>query len=211
MIPQPAPVSFNSEKPPPFSFEDKLEVGKLSVPEGSNLMQRVEDGEDSPVTPIEKEQKRESRTWSFVSEEHSLPTGSALLENRTSIPTHMQNGGKRNSTTEELRTIAFERKRDSMSKVTPELMAQMKKLESLQKPFRESDGMRMSVESTTSSSTPRLRGDSALFDEKQLEYVSQVRKQHNEMGIVRSSRVPSGVRNGGSNPQQNNNQECATQ
>eukprot|EP00954_Amorphochlora_amoebiformis_P011891 929423-Amorphochlora_amoeboformis.AAC.1 len=152
MIPQPAPVvrnfgknpsSFNSEKPPPFSFEDKLEVGKLSVPEGSNLMQRVEDGEDSPVTPIEKEQKRESRTWSFVSEEHSLPTGSALLENRTSIPTHMQNGGKRNSTTEELRTIAFERKRDSMSKVsivTPELMAQMKKLESLQKPFRESDG-----------------------------------------------------------------------
>jgi len=179
-------------KPPqPFSFENKLDINveKATIPtsleaSSSPLPNVLTPLGDVPAlgeaggSEITRKSSKE-RAWSIISTDHSLPAGSALCEDRISIPEHLKEGGKPRDSIRTLRTDSEAADTVADRKVTPEIMAQMKKLEALQKPFRDSqDGSIRMSGGSSGSSEPRLRGDSALFDEKQLEYMKQHKKQH---------------------------------
>mmetsp|Transcript_2177 Transcript_2177/g.3291 ORF Transcript_2177/g.3291 Transcript_2177/m.3291 type:complete len:232 (-) Transcript_2177:354-1049(-) len=224
-------VTKSTDEPMPFSFEGKLvlddtEADRLPIPQinndnddrESNRLSVPDDGsammDDSPATKDDDNSNRGSsvskgRGWSCVSTDHSLPAGSALAEDNASIPEHLKVGGKQRDSLMSFQTHMSESRRDRLDsgtndkKVTPEIMAQMKKLEALQRPFgRDSNDMRMSMESNGSSNDNRPRGDSALFDEKQLEFVKQAR--------TAQQLTKSGTKTGQTPPNQNN-EECVLQ
>eukprot|EP00469_Lotharella_globosa_P002464 CAMPEP_0167793860 /NCGR_PEP_ID=MMETSP0111_2-20121227/13468_1 /TAXON_ID=91324 /ORGANISM="Lotharella globosa, Strain CCCM811" /LENGTH=124 /DNA_ID=CAMNT_0007687171 /DNA_START=117 /DNA_END=491 /DNA_ORIENTATION=- len=104
-----------------------------------------------------------------------------MVEDRVSIPEHLKDEQKKIEYLRSIEALSPSSKHKAEEKVSSGLMAQMKKLEELQKPFsRDSDtGMRYSVDSTGSADV-RPRGDSAVFDEKQLEFVKQQTSQIQE-------------------------------
>mmetsp|Transcript_15151 Transcript_15151/g.22930 ORF Transcript_15151/g.22930 Transcript_15151/m.22930 type:complete len:204 (+) Transcript_15151:45-656(+) len=198
----PAVQDFSPEKPPKFSFEKQLDIHVQRM-SGASQQVPLDDATDHlDITPIGTRQERK-RTWSFLSD-NGFPSGNQMIEDRVSIPKHLRESGgsqNRNSTLMQLEQLEEKeiQKKSQDPQITPALMAQMKKLESLQKPFSrdsENNYLRTSLDSDASN-VRQQRGDSALFDEKQLEYVRQCQKANS----LKSSR----------NPTKKNEEECCIQ